>query len=458
LGQGSNGKNQFVKIPKKILGSEQYHKSSASRISDDKFEMASVVDSQLCFFDEFEDASQADFLKKLIGEESQNVRQMHQGSKTVETSSYYFFAANTLPDPKDDTDGFYRRWEIIEFEQKFTADEDDGNPNKISRSQLENQYMNQEALDAFATSLVDEIQDLLDRNGKISEQQTDDKVREIWKKKGNPLYAFIDKFIIPGDRPDSNANEMDVEGATSDHWMVKEELLGIVNNYMDIHNHSPVSKNYLTRALDSYPDLSIWTNYRPRLENSRPRTYAGIKLNPEESRNIQRYFEATNYVSPPFSESVELGKWTQVVDDSKLAEVLINLTKSKGNPVSLCKLIKRCDLSDTDVHKVRNSKFVETEMKQRDNISYPVFKLDEDTLQDESIDIDFTAGMIESPESFVKDLIRENWGEDQEVEYADVISKAEEEGYSEDEIEYGIDELLSNGVLYEPKPGTVKML
>jgi P4 family phage/plasmid primase-like protien len=448
-GQGSNGKNQYAKIIWKMLGEESYHKTSAAKLQNDKFEMASVVDKQMAFFDEFEDVTRPGQLKTLIGDERQNVREMRKESYTTKTSVYPIFAANELPNPRDESDGFYRRWEIIDFNQKFTADESDGNPTKIPPSKLEEEYMSQEALDAFATSLIDDLNRLLEDN-KLTDECNTDETRLKWKKKGNALYAFIDQFLVPGDLPDNDDED------TQD-YIIKDELLEIVNNYMEVHNNSKIKKHRLTKALDAHPDFRIWKTYRPRTEDgNRPRAYAGIKFDKEAGPVVQPYLMFSAYASPPVRMINELGKWVDQVDHDKLAEVLHYLTQKGGENVSLFELVRNVDLTHDDVPLINSSDFVEIESSESEGHSYPVYSLDTDSLDDADISVDLTSKKIDARQSMVKDIVEGEYGDDENIEIQDLVQKVVEEGLQEDEAEEIIDKLKRQGEFFEPKNGFIK--
>lgn len=449
-GQGSNGKNQFVKIIWKMLGEDSYHKTSARDLQQDTFEMASVVDKQMAFFDEFEDVSKPGQLKTLVGDEHQKVREMRKESYTVETSVYPIFAANELPNPSDDSDGFYRRWEIIDFKQKFTPEPDDGNPDRIPVKELEERYMNQEALDAFATTLIDDLKRLIKEN-RLTGQQTTEETRRQWMKKGNALYAFIDTYLAPGDLPEE-------DGGSTNDWIIKDELLDIVNNYMEANNNSEIKKHRLTRALDSHPDFRIWKTYRPETEDgSRPRAYAGLKLDEDHVPDVQQFLGFNAYNSKPLHSANELGKWMDIVDSQIVGKALIYLSRKKDHSASLFELVRELDMVDTDLPDLQDSKFLLTDNKVVDGYSYPVFRIDFDAIEEAPEIIDLDRQRVVTASDFVLDRI-DSWSNDTRVEIQELIEKAEAEGLSGEDVEAKIEQLEDDGTLYEPEPGVVQKL
>jgi len=447
-GQGSNGKNQFVKIIWKMLGKECYHKTSARALQQDNFEMASVVDKQMAFFDEFEDVSRPGQLKTLVGDEQQKVREMRKESYTAKTSVFPVFAANELPNPSDNSDGFYRRWEIIDFNQQFTADPNDGNPTKVPVKKLEEEYMHEEALNAFATSLIEDLHRLIESNSLTGEQTTDE-VRRIWNKKGNAVYAFIDKYLAQGKVPDED------DSSTND-WIKKDELLEIVNNYMEVNNNSKVKKHRLTKALDNHPDFRIWKNYRPEAEDgTRPTAYAGLKVNESHVQDVKLFFNFNAHVSPPLTNINEIGTWFDIVDSDIAAKVLVYLTKVDKPEVGLFELVRELDLRQNDMEEVNKCRFIEIGSQTFDSAGYPAYKIDEEAVDNAEEDIDIDAGTIQRPRSFVEKKV-EGWSSETEKEEQEVIENAVDEGFSEESIEEVLETLKHEGDLFEPEPGKVK--
>lgn len=449
-GQGSNGKNQFVKIIWKMLGQENYHKTNAADLQHDNFEMASIVDKQMAFFDEFEDVSRPGQLKTLVGDEQQKVREMRKESYTTKTSVYPIFAANELPNPQDESDGFYRRWEIIDFQQQFTPDENDGNPTLIPTKKLEEKYMSQEAINAFATSLVNDLERLIEQN-QLTGQQSIEETRRMWKKKGNALYAFIDKYLTPGNLPDD-------DGGGTDDWIVKDELLEIVNNYMEVNNNSKVKKHRLTKALDSHPDFRIWKTYRPSTEDgSRPRAYAGIKFNEDNVPDVQRFLSFNAYTSAPIGRVNELGTWLDIVDNATIGKVLIYLSNNDDHEVPLFELVREVALSHDDVPELNSCKFIEMDSEAVDGSSYPTYKLDYQAIEEADEMIDLQNKEIVRPRDYVKDQV-ENWSRSTQKQKQDLIDKLSGNQFDEDVIEDVVEQLKSDGILYEPEPGKVSKI
>lgn len=449
-GQGANGKTQWVKIKRKIVGEDAYHKSSARKLQQDRFEMASIVDKQLAYFDEFEDVTNPGELKTLVGDDYQNVREMRKESYTTETTVYPVFAANELPNPKEESDGFYRRWEIIDFKQKFTEKQDDGNPDRMKKKQLEEKFMSQQALDSFATTIAHRLEDLVD-NPSFTEEQSSNETRRVWKKKGDAVFQFIDKYLTQGDLPDDDTE-------STDDWIQKDELLNLVNEYMKDNNNSKIKKHQLTKALDSHPDFRLWTNYRPRLKDgSRPTAYAGIKFDEQMVQGVKKFFTFNAYVTPHLTMLSEIDDWFDQVSTEVEAKALVYLIRSNDDSAPLFELVRELDLSHGDVDDLQASRFLKVGSEQDNGVNYPVFSIDRDEVQSVGGKVDFETGEIHKPGDWLDSEI-DSWSKSTQKMIDDLLDKAEENGFSRERIEKEIDDLKSDGELMEPKPGKVEKI
>jgi P4 family phage/plasmid primase-like protien len=447
-GKGANGKNQIVKIDKKIVGTRNFHKTEAHSLQNDKFETASIMDKQVAFFDEFEDASKPGKLKALVGDSEQKVREMHKESYTVRTSVYGIFAANELPNTNDNSDGFYRRWEIIDFNQKFTSIEGDGNPDKMEPWKLEEKYMGQESIDVFATELVGHLRDVLDR-GKIVNEATTEETRRIWNRKsGNAVYAFIDKYLTQG----NFSYDQDEDNFQQNDWIAKDDLKDIVNEYMEFHNNSSIRKDQLTRALKGHPDIDADCNYRPRTKDGdRVMAYGGIKINPGVVRDVNAISTSLRTRTRGSLEKINHRKWVDMVDHPPVKQVIRYLLVSDNDQASLFEVIRNTDIKQTDISKLNESEILEVKTAQEEGMMFPSYKLD----QDKKEELKEKAENLGEKTDMVIEKIKELDEKGDGVDVGDVIEAVE---LSESVVEDTIQELQNEGEAYEPQPGKVGVL
>jgi P4 family phage/plasmid primase-like protien len=454
FGKGSNGKNQFVNVLKKILGKENYHISSSQRISEDKFESATMHEAELLFLDEFEDASSPSNLKRLTDSE-QNIRRMNKEPGTVETSVQPIFAANELPNPKEDSDGFYRRWQIINFTQKFT-EEDDGNPDKLSPTELEEKYMSKEAIDSYATSLVTHLEDVVERN-KLTDQQSQSKVRAIWQEKASAVYHFIDNFLTQGDIKYSDDEKYG-------DYIIKKELTKLVNSYLDDNNLSKTNTQHLTRALEKHPDIDVNSSARPRpgddIDPDRPTAYEGVRIRDDRVHDVRAVLPLYAWRSPQLLRLTNHRKYVDITDNDKTAIAIEFLKQHSKKGVDMVKLIKELNLSHTELDSINSSDYIRKDQKEKNNVLVPFYSVNKSKLEEDVEDVDLVydkEGRSVRPLNWLRDEM-DSWSKHTVKDIEEVVARGTAAGFSEDSIEEVISKLKDEGELFEPQPGRVKIL
>ena len=126
IGSGANGKSTFLQVLCKFLGEENLTSSSLYLLMTQRFEGSKLLKKLACLMGEtnFTQISNTDYLKKLTGEDL--VRAEFKGKNCFDFRNYakLIIATNSLPPTADKTDGFYRRWKIIDFPNKFSKERD----------------------------------------------------------------------------------------------------------------------------------------------------------------------------------------------------------------------------------------------------------------------------------------------------------------------------------------------
>lgn len=454
FGKGANGKNQYVKVMKKIVGRDNYHVTKSKRISNDIFESASIHEAEMLFVDEFQHVSNPEDFKRLT-DDDQNKRAMHQQSETVDTSVQPILAANELPTINDDSDGFYRRWQIIDFNQKFT-EEDDGNPDRMNPTKLEKEYMSKEAIDSYATSLIPHLKDVLETN-KITNQQKRSKVRAIWEEKASAVYHFIDNFLTQGKREYADDSRIG-------DYIIKEELTRLINSYLDSKNLSKTNTGHITRALEKHPDFDVNTSARPRigdgLSPEQPTAYEGIRIRDDRVHDIRGVLPLYAWRSQALFRLTNYRKYHEITNKDKTAIALAFLKQHGEDGVNMVELIKELNLSYEELEDINQSKYIVKDNVEKDGTFVPFYKVDKEKLEEDVEDTDIVYdkhGKSVRPMNWLRDQI-DSWSNETIKDKEDLIQKGKSVGFSEEGLEEAIESLENDGIIYEPKPNTVKRM
>jgi len=126
IGSGANGKSTYLRILEKFIGEENIISTSLFLLLNQRFESSRLLNKLACLIGEtnFNLLINTDLLKKLSGEDM--VRCEFKGKNGFDFQNYakLIMATNSLPPTADKTEGFYRRWKIIDFQNKFNKEKD----------------------------------------------------------------------------------------------------------------------------------------------------------------------------------------------------------------------------------------------------------------------------------------------------------------------------------------------
>jgi len=121
VGSGRNGKSQFMKILDHFLGHNNVTATELDTLLGSRFESFKLYRKLACSIGEtnFGILSQSSLIKKLIGGDKISFEMKNK--KPFEGLNYakILINSNSLPISTDTSDGFYRRWYIIDFPNEF---------------------------------------------------------------------------------------------------------------------------------------------------------------------------------------------------------------------------------------------------------------------------------------------------------------------------------------------------
>ena len=121
IGAGCNGKSQFLSLLRKFIGSDNCCSTELDTLLHSRFEKTRLYKKLVCQMGEtnFNEMSQTSLLKKLCGGDLIGFEYKNKDPFDAENYAKIIIATNTLPSTTDKTLGFYRRWLIIDFPNRF---------------------------------------------------------------------------------------------------------------------------------------------------------------------------------------------------------------------------------------------------------------------------------------------------------------------------------------------------
>lgn len=199
-GAGRNGKSCFLKIMDKFLGNDNVTSTSLDLLTGNnksRFEAFKLYRKLVALMGEtnFNTLSDTDLLKRLTGGDKVGFEK--KGKDAFDAYSYakVLIASNSLPGSNDTSEGFYRRWLIIDFPNEFPEGKD------ITETIPEEEYNN------LARQITKILPELLDR-GKFTNQGNIKERKDHYIFASNPLPIFLKRCCIKDDSVYVSYNEL----------------------------------------------------------------------------------------------------------------------------------------------------------------------------------------------------------------------------------------------------------
>lgn len=182
VGSGRNGKSRFIALLAKFLGIENICSTELDTLVSNRFESFKLYRKLLCCMGEtnFGILNRTSILKKLCGQDLIGFEK--KGKQGFDSVNYakIMIASNSLPSSEDTSEGFYRRWLIVEFPNIFPEGKD------ILKSIPDEEYNN------LAKKVSEILPKLLER-ASFKNQGTITERRNKYIMSSNPLPIFLRK-------------------------------------------------------------------------------------------------------------------------------------------------------------------------------------------------------------------------------------------------------------------------
>jgi len=180
IGSGRNGKSQFQILLKRFLGEDNITSTELDMLLENRFETTKLFHKLACIVGEtnFDRMQKTSIIKKLTGGDL--IGYEFKCKQPFDDVNYckIIISSNSLPTSHDNTDGFYRRWLIIPFNNEFPEGKD------IVDTIPREEYRN------LALKVTRMLPSLLEV-GKITNQGSIEDRKRAYITSSNPLPEFI---------------------------------------------------------------------------------------------------------------------------------------------------------------------------------------------------------------------------------------------------------------------------
>jgi len=223
IGSGCNGKSTFQTLLRRFIGVDNVTATELDVLLDSRFESAKLYKKLCCIMGEtnFGIMSKTSLLKKLSGQDLIGFEWKNKTPFEAENYAKLLINSNSMPTSEDTSEGFYRRWMIIDFPNKFKEGRD------ILKDIPESEYNN------LALKVTKILPVLLD-NGCFSNEGSIEERQRRYIEASNPLKLFIEEYTVE-----------DIEG-----YVRTSELYKNYVQYLKVNRKRIVSKIEFRKTLE----------------------------------------------------------------------------------------------------------------------------------------------------------------------------------------------------------------
>ena len=181
IGSGSNGKSTYIRLLRRLIGDHNVCAISLQEITGDRFKVAELHGKLMNLYPDLpsHDVKSVGAFKAATGGDIITVEKKFSHPFQMQNHAVMVFSANKLPCVNDDSDAFWRRWCILEFNAKFPV-----NP------EFDNEIFTDANMSGFLNLVLSEMKLIETRKG-LRKNDKADVMKEAWKTSSNSVYAYI---------------------------------------------------------------------------------------------------------------------------------------------------------------------------------------------------------------------------------------------------------------------------
>lgn len=199
-GSGANGKSVFIDVISAMLGADNVSfYSLQSLTANESYSRANLANKLLNCANEISGKLQSDIFKQLGSGQPVEARIIYKEPFIMTKYAKLLFACNELPKEVEQTNGFFRRWKVIPFEQTIPQHEQNIN--------LANEIIRDELSGVFNWALGG-LQRLIKNNKFTPCQAIDDQNNEFRRQSDSVAVYVDDKEYKPGNAMDMPLKQM----------------------------------------------------------------------------------------------------------------------------------------------------------------------------------------------------------------------------------------------------------
>jgi len=254
-GGGSNGKSCYLQLLKKFVGQKNCCATELDVLLKSRFEITRLHKKLVCLMGEtnFGEMNRTAVLKRLTGNDMIGFEYKNKAHFEDRNYAKIIIATNNIPTTSDKTDGFYRRWMIIDFPNQFSEKKD-----------ILTEIPNEE-YEALALKCVGLLKDLLSNRGFNKEGSIEDR-KKRFEEKSNPISKFLADCVV--------------EEVNANMYITKSEFSRRLNEWLKENNFRAMSDLTISNVMkkkEGYEDGRKYFDWMFDGKGGQARVWFGIQ-------------------------------------------------------------------------------------------------------------------------------------------------------------------------------------
>ncbi len=266
IGSGRNGKSTFINLLLNFIGNPNSTSVELETLTNNPFTSSKLYKKLICLVGEtnFNLLRNTEIIKKLTGQDPIPAQFKHKGLFDFKNFAKIIIATNSLPQSLDKTGGFYSRWQIIDFPNRFSEVKD------VLADISEQEYEN------LARKCILILQKLLVTR-KFTNEGTLEQRMQIYEDKANPLQKFIREYY------DYNSQE----------YVIGFEFYNLFSYFLKNNGSRALSRIIVTQMLREEGIEPKKERVDFKGEEKQWVVYWGLKLKNKNQEGLNKYINTT---------------------------------------------------------------------------------------------------------------------------------------------------------------------
>jgi P4 family phage/plasmid primase-like protien len=185
IGEGANGKSTWLELLRAFLGNENVSTEPLQSFEANRFSLGCLFGKLANVYADLSDRAlvKTGNFKMLTGGDTISAEYKFRDRFNFKNYAKLIFSANKIPESKDDTTAFFRRWIIINFPKQFLPDNPKTDPQLLKKLTTEAE------LSGFLNWCLEGLRRLIENN-KFSKSRSIEETREQYLRSSDPVKAF----------------------------------------------------------------------------------------------------------------------------------------------------------------------------------------------------------------------------------------------------------------------------